>query len=79
MSTRRAGGALESLIPGLSKLWAVCGMAQSGGGGEYCGVWDGTGQKGTGRLLPDIIRDDSLGRKGGSGRLDGVWDTYRGT
>ena len=38
----------------------------------------GTGQKGTGRLLPDIIRDDSLGRKGGSGRLDGVWDTYRG-
>ncbi len=38
----------------------------------------GTGQKGTGRLLPDIIRDDSLGRKGGSGRFEGVWDTYRG-
>ena len=32
----------------------------------------------TGRLLPDMIRDDSLGRKGGSGRFEGVWDTYRG-
>ena len=53
MSTRPAGGALESLIPGLSKLWAVCGMAQRAGWGIVeSGVVGGTAAAGISGTIP---------------------------